>query len=397
MMQYFTEKGNSYNEVLDNIRRKYGKQARILSQQTIPQKGVLGLFSRKDLVEVTGFINLSQNQVEYDQEKEKKKILEMAKKDTSRSSSLEAVLKEVKSLRDELSSRDTTQSSSQMHPSLQKIRSILDDNDFSDKYTNELLDKLKKEFSLEELENFEAVEEQVLLWIAQGVSFIKEPISKEQRKIFILVGPTGVGKTTTIAKLAAIYGISHSANPEPLKVCMITIDNYRIGARKQIQTYGNIMGIPVKDVESFDALKKEIDLAKDSDLILVDTIGKSPSDYMKLAEMRELLSACGKEAEFHLALSSITKTADAREIMRQFSPFNYKSVILTKLDETVCIGNLISLLHENNRSLSYITDGQVVPQNIEMGSPAKLIDRLVGFRIRDKKALLLKLKQKGIN
>ncbi|KAL0263985.1 UNVERIFIED_CONTAM: hypothetical protein PYX00_010856 [Menopon gallinae] len=336
-------------------------------QRTVPQTGVFRLFSRKDLVEIAGFVNLNHNQVAYDQEKEKKKILEMAKKELPASSSLEAVLKEVKSLRSELANQKTVES--HPHPTLQKIRSLLEENDFSCVYIEEILDRVKKEYSLQALDNFEAVETQVLSWIGESISFIKEPISKQQRKIFILVGPTGVGKTTTIAKLAAIYGIGHSPNAEALKVCMITIDNYRIGARKQIQTYGDIMGIPVKDVESFEALKKEIDLAKDSDLILVDTIGKSPNDYIKLAEMRELLSACGKEAEFHLALSCTTKTFDAREIMRQFSPFNYRSVILTKLDETTCIGNLISLLYENNKPLSYITDGQVVPQNIEMGEP----------------------------
>lgn len=397
MMQYFTEKGSSYNEVLDIIRRKYGKNARILSQKTVPQGGFKGIFSRKDLVEISGFINLAQHHREYDQEKEKKKILELAKKEVS-GSSLESVLKEVKSLREEIVNQKMTKKvGPALHPSLQKIRDILRENDFSESYTQNILERIRKEFSLEALDKFEMIEEQVLLWIAESIKFLEEPISKENHKIFVLVGPTGVGKTTTIAKLAAIYGIAHNSNSNPLKVCMITIDNYRIGARKQIQTYGHIMGIPVKDVESFEALKKEIDLAKEADLILIDTIGKSPSDYMKLAEMRELLSACGRESEFHLAMSSTTKTSDAKEILRQFSIFNYRSIILTKLDETTCIGNLISLLDEKKKHISYITDGQIVPQNIEVASPFKLLSRLSGFRLHDKKSLLTKLKLKKVN
>ena len=107
-------------------------------------------------------------------------------------------------------------------------------------------------------------------------------------KIVIVVGPTGVGKTTTIAKLAAIYGLGDGRTPAR-RVRIVTIDNYRIAAKQQIETYAEIMRIPVSLVESAEELRKNIALYQDTDLILVDTIGRSPRDLGKLAEMKEIL------------------------------------------------------------------------------------------------------------
>ena len=118
---------------------------------------------------------------------------------------------------------------------------------------------------------------------------------------------------------------------------------------------------------------------RDADLIFVDTIGKSPRDFMKLAEMRSIVEACGESAEIHLAISSTTKDKDITEILDQFEAFHYKSVILTKLDETTRVGNLISILSERKKPLSYITDGQGVPQDISRNTRAKLLQSLKGF------------------
>ena len=157
-------------------------------------------------------------------------------------------------------------------------------------------------------------------------------------KILIIVGPTGVGKTTTIAKLAAIYGLENGT-----QVRLVTIDNYKIAAKKQIETYADIMQIPVSFTESKEDLEKIIRLYQDVNVILIDTIGKSPFDYDKLAEMQSILGACGSKSEIHLAISATTKIADIEEIMHQFEPFKYKAVIITKIDETSKIGNVIVL------------------------------------------------------
>ena len=233
--------------------------------------------------------------------------------------------------------------------------------------------------SYEELEDFELVQTSALEWVAEMVNIHPEGDITFPRT-FILVGPTGVGKTTTIAKLAAMYGVV-GARKKPAKVRILTIDNYRIGAKKQMETYGEIMGIPVASVESPEDAKKYRALYQDVDIIFVDTIGKSPHDAVKLAEMQELLRSMGSNVEVHLAVSATTKTTDVYEILHQFEPFKYRSIIITKLDETGRIGNLISVLSEYGKPISYITDGQRVPQDIATASKMRLIMNLEGFMV----------------
>jgi flagellar biosynthesis protein FlhF len=163
---------------------------------------------------------------------------------------------------------------------------------------------------------------------------------------------------------------------------MITIDNYRIGAKLQVETYGDIMNIPVSCVDNYGDLKKTIALySEDVDLILVDTIGKNPRDSVEIAEMKRLLSGCGSTAEVHLAVAASTKYSDMREIFQQFEPFNYRSVIITKLDETIRVGNVISALADKGKSISYITDGQHVPDDMHKAGVIPFLINLEDLKI----------------
>jgi flagellar biosynthesis protein FlhF len=254
-------------------------------------------------------------------------------------------------------------------------------NDFSETYINNMIEKARGELPLETLDDFDAVQDRLLEWIGESIKIYQRPdelpFSRRKGKIMVLVGPTGVGKTATIAKLGAIFGVTNTA---PLSVRLLTIDAYRIGARDQIEKYGDLMGVPVSCVVDRRELKKEIDLHQDRvDLILIDTIGKSPKDSGKIGEMKELLDAIGSHAEMHLVLSASTKTNDLLEIMRQFEPFNYQAVILSKLDETMHIGNIISALAEKGKPVSYITDGQKVPEDIKKADVVRFLIRLEDF------------------
>ena len=204
-------------------------------------------------------------------------------------------------------------------------------------------------------------------------------------RILIIVGPTGVGKTTTIAKLAAIHGIGDGRQP-PRKVRIITIDNYRIAAKQQIETYAEIMRIPVSLVESASDLQNCLAFNQDAELILIDTIGRSPRDLAKLAEMKEILAACGSQACVYLALSATTKASDTEEILRQFEPFGYRAVVLTKLDETMRIGNIVPCLSRHRKPIAYLCDGQGVPQDIQEAGVVRLLMNMEGFRV-DREAL----------
>jgi flagellar biosynthesis protein FlhF len=314
-----------------------------------------------------------------DFEEAKRKVLAAAGKD---STSMK-ILDELRTIKEKL---EAGEGSARMeeHPSLARIAEMLVLNDFSPACIKTILDRGRKELSLEALDDFDLVEEKALEWIGEKIQIYQEPKHHKIPRIIVLVGPTGVGKTTTIAKMAALFGLG-SGGPG-LSVRMITIDAFRIGARAQIETYGEIMGFPVAYVDNYQDLKKEIDLAASGvDLVLVDTIGKSPRDSAKLGEMKELLEACGFQAEVYLAISAAIKASDIQDIIRQFEPFNYRSIILTKLDETTHVGNVISALSEKGKSLAYITDGQKVPSDIHRADAVRLLINLEDFRInRDK-------------
>ena len=141
------------------------------------------------------------------------------------------------------------------------------------------------------------------------------------------------------------------------------------------------MRIPVSFAETPSDLKKLIALYNDVDLILVDTIGKSQKDYKKLGEMKELLDNCGSKTETFLAVSATTKYRDLDEIFQQYEPFKYESIIITKLDETSQIGNIISIMSKKRKSAVFITDGQKVPQDIERASVIRFLMQLEGFTI----------------
>ena len=267
------------------------------------------------------------------------------------------------------------------HPSLVKAEQLLKSNDFSEKYTKKMLERLRKEVPFDILDNFDAVQELLVQWIGESISIYDEKSRPRSGKVMILVGPTGVGKTTTIAKLAALYGVKIHEKPA-ITVRMITIDQYRIGAIEQLESFGKIMKLPVFCAKNKQDLKNEIATYSEvTDLFLVDTFGKGPKDAAMLGEMKELLDGCPKSAEVHLVLSANIKASDIEEILRQFEPFNYLSVLLTKWDETNHIGNVISALAEKGKPVSFITDGQKVPQNIKRATVQRFLLNLGDFRI----------------
>lgn len=403
-MEYFVEQGKTHTEAMEKVRNKYGSHAKVMHHRSVRMGGFLGLFTHEG-VEVTGYISRpARKAVDPAFEEQKKRFLgsvapnladttsrsergeETGPEQTSggsrSSTTLDTLLEEVKTLRSTLETRSATTSDSggeKEHPTIRHIRKLLELNEFTASYSGMVVDRLKREFALEELSDTDTIEKHVVDWIGESIRIDRyEPASKGN--VFILVGPTGVGKTTTIAKLAAMWGIEQADRPAK-DVRMITIDNYRIGARQQIETYGEIMGIPVHAAENYADLEKQIAVYRDVDVVFVDTIGKSPRDYVKIGEMKEQLDACGKGAVVHLAVSATTKPSDLDSIIQQFEPFGCSSVVATKLDETSRIGSLISVMHERGKALCYLTVGQRVPIDIEPARVTTLLRKLDGFRI----------------
>jgi len=377
-MQYLVEQGNSHREVLEKIRNQYGDSANVLSHRMFRAGGIFGLFG-KDRVEITFYLKddsvRESEKKRADIEEDKRKLLEKINQDRT----LVEVLSEVRSLKEFVT--DTRQRSAESeHPSLEALDALLEDNEFSSAYRAEILDKVRSNFSLEELDNFQKLQDTVLEWLGDRL-LGQLPNPKNIRpRVIVLVGPTGVGKTTTIAKMAAIHNLG-MLDLKAHDVRMITIDTFRIGARQQIETYASIMRVPLSSVETARDLRDTIAQHSDTDLILVDTIGKSPKDAVRLAEMQQILEAAGSHAEVYLAVAATTKTQDMLEIFRQFEPFRYSGVVVTKMDETSRIGNVLSALAERNKQVLWVTDGQRVPLDIERAHPIRFLLNLEGFRL----------------
>ncbi len=190
--------------------------------------------------------------------------------------------------------------------------------------------------------------------------------------IAALVGPTGVGKTTTIAKLAANFILKHG----PRQVALITTDNYRIGAHEQLNTYGRILDVPVRVASSAAELHNLINGFSDKRLILIDTAGMSQRD-MKLVEQINTLQQSGQAIKSYLVMSAATEYKAMNEIIKAFQVFEPQASILTKLDEAATIGSAISSIIEHNLPLSFIADGQQVPEDMHNPCARTLVAQCV--------------------
>lgn len=184
-------------------------------------------------------------------------------------------------------------------------------------------------------------------------------------KIAAFVGPTGVGKTTTIAKLAAFCSIKKDHS-----VALITLDTYRIAAVNQLKIYADIIGIPFYVAQNTEEISGIIKQNKDKMLILIDTAGRSSKNVQAISEMIELSLMPGVET--HLVLSATTKMEDLEDIIVRYRDMIISSLIFTKLDETTNFGNIFNILADSQKPISYITTGQDVPEDIEVVTKERL-------------------------
>ncbi len=190
--------------------------------------------------------------------------------------------------------------------------------------------------------------------------------------IIALVGPTGVGKTTSVAKIAAQFTIKHGPN----QVALITTDNYRIAAHEQLNTYGRLLNIPVRVVSSASELSHLIHSFSDKKLVLIDTAGMSQRD-MKLIEQINTLKENDLMIKSYLVMSAATEYKAMNEIIDAFHIFKPHAAILTKIDEAATVGSAISSLIEHNLPISFITNGQQVPEDMRHPCARKLVAQCV--------------------
>lgn len=349
-------------EAMAQVKNELGRDAVILHTRRLRKGGVLGFFSQ-ETVEITAAVDNAAPAVP-----EKKAVppratkpLEDAAKTTALQLELANMRKMLEQVLDKMPSKYDDDS---------QLRELLIKNDIEMQIADNLLKGLPehsphmtdmgmlKELLLERLGSY-----------LQRVEGIR--ISGSATKTVALIGPTGVGKTTTIAKLAA-----HFAIKEGYKVALITADTYRISAVEQLKTYADIIGVPVEVVYTPSDLKAALYRHQDKHLVLVDTAGRSPKNQFQIAELQALLEI-DPYIETHLVLSMTTKYKEALDIVHRFSCCSPQKFLFTKVDEASNIGTMINLLYQFPTTLSYVTTGQNVPDDIELVDPGKLANLIL--------------------
>lgn len=243
-----------------------------------------------------------------------------------------------------------------------------------EKFARRLMLEAQKNIAEEDLQNFSYVKifiARMLMKIVKttrGVENITAP-----QKIFSLIGPTGVGKTTTAAKIASEQLLRYKR-----RVALITIDTYRIAAVEQLRTYAKIINVPLSIVADKSDLDRAIASYSDYDVIIIDTGGCSQRDESQMFELREMFDERGRLHNV-LVLSTTTKDSDLNEITRRFGVVPIDSVIFTKLDESSSYGSIFNHSIRFKKPISFLTTGQKVPEDIEVATKERLVDLMLNI------------------
>ena len=250
------------------------------------------------------------------------------------------------------------------------------ENEVDEKYANQIIDELEKG------KNGNIPFDYILSNVYQKLilKFGKAEGIKEAEsgpRLVLFMGPTGVGKTTTIAKIA-----SHFVMDEKKRLALLTADTYRIAAAEQLRTYANILEVPFRVVYTKEEAAAAVADFNDYDYIFVDTAGHSHQNEEQLNNMRELMDTLKRAGEYQtfLVLSATTKYRDLLKIASNYEEVSDYQMIFTKLDETSTLGNLLNLKLYTDAEIAYVTCGQNVPEDIEQFNPQKTVKQLLSMR-----------------
>lgn len=391
--------GKDETEAVMKAKDDLGSNAVVLNVRTMKQRGLAKIF-KKDFVEITAALeekdfaqNVNNNKPTFSRvsseaiKKQQSQINLLAddRADTNAPKQSEIIEKKLDSLHDML--RNQMVKEEDVKPavrpennanfkSLKLIYNKLLENEVSEKYANAIINdienSMKKESNLDSI--LASVYQKIILKFGEPEAIEDD----DRRKIVFFIGPTGVGKTTTIAKLASDFKLTRSKN-----VAMITADTYRIAAVEQLNTYASIIDVPVNVIYSPSEIVESIEELSDYQMIFVDTAGRSHKNTEQRDEIIEMISNVRNsdidaDIVIFLVMSVTTKYRDMVNICDAYKSLNSYRLLFTKLDETDSVGNILNIKLYTGAPISYITCGQNVPDDIESVDVQKLAKSLLG-------------------
>jgi len=368
--------GVDNHDVIAKVKSELGADAVILHQRKVKPKGLIGFF-KKPIVEVvaaieeneiaaTGIntINMAKNQE-----------LDLKQRITSKSNEkeLKKEINDIKSMLGtvvtEMQNINLTKLNNNLNYKIDNsIYNVLRENEMDEEIINELLEKCDIDINSIEVNDKEAIRK-VLTQIIPPIT--NANISDLTSKVIFFVGPTGVGKTTTIAKIAANYSLEKGLN-----VGLISADTYRIAAVEQLRVYSDILNIPLEVIYSPNEIHGAIERLNNSDVIMIDTAGRSHKNNEHVSELSLLLSQI-KSKTVYVVISSTTKNSDLKDILNTYSFIDDYRIIFTKLDEVSTYGSILNIAMREPENISYVTTGQSVPDDIEVITSNKILDMLL--------------------
>ncbi|MBE5884175.1 MAG: flagellar biosynthesis protein FlhF [Lachnospiraceae bacterium] len=406
--------GKTENEAVEAAKRELGEGVVIMNVKDVKRRGILALFGSKQ-VEVTvaleeenvqaysrdnaakrskaesavknggGIISQGANTENIEKKLDSLQILlenQLKKSDEEKKAAIPQEMVEDNTISsenteenaDETAEKESKSDYSERERFIRLLYNTMLDNEVDEKYANQMLediDKVKKPNMPFDYILANIYQKMVLKF---GKSAGITPAEKGT-KVVLFIGPTGVGKTTTIAKIASNYSMEKKK-----KIALLTTDTYRIAAADQLRTYANILEVPFRVIYTEEEFCNAVADFGDYDYIFVDTAGHSHKNDEQLQKMQSMLEAVKAKAECQsfLVLSAVTKYSDLLKIAEKYSEITEYQLIFTKLDETNAVGNILNIKLQTDATIAYVTYGQNVPDDIETFNPQKTVKQLLG-------------------
>jgi flagellar biosynthesis protein FlhF len=379
-MKVKTYRAATTRMALQQIKHELGSDAFILGKKEIRRGRLVGMF-RKGYVEVTAAVDFSglppktESAAQSAAKIADRVELRPETPDRARHSENQLLLDEVRKLKSIIQSGSSRMPGSPVWPNPRRFASSVCEQMHADLVGCGIEDSLALDLVAIPSQSHSELRKKVASALKSRIRIHPElvvPTPGLKPSVVAMLGPTGVGKTTTLAKIAA-----RAALQEGLKVALVTLDTFRIAAVEQLKTYGEIMGLPLRVVESVKGLAAAIRSFEDKDLVLIDTAGRSQYELSSQSELGEFMSSADN-IQKALVVSATTRQNDLQTIVDRYESYGTGCLIFTKLDETRVYGGLIHELVRTRKPLAYVTTGQRVPQDIRRPDAAEFIELALG-------------------